>query len=199
MRRMSAVRAARGGQVAIYDALLFLMVVILVSVGMFLYSAKLTSEGAGFDGGTYALLARDQLDATMGLLVDVTGLHVNVTGGPSPGPVLLEESGVLYRGPWTVDKVLHGCVELAKGAKEDNATRDLSGVGPRVDSLFGYTNFNTTHYAWAFELDGKVAMFFSDSAEVRGVDDLPPVRYSASTDMAVDPMPATLRYYLWLA
>ena len=199
MRRMSTVRPLQGGQVAIYDALLFLMVVILVSVGMFLYSAKLTSEGAGFDGGTYTLLARDQLDATMGLKVNVTGLYVNVTGGPSPGPVLLEESGVLYRGPWTVDKVLHGCVELAKSAKEESAMRDLSGIGPRVDRLFGYTNFNTTHYAWAFELDGRVAFFFSDSSEVKGPDDLPPVRYSASADLTSETMPATLRYYLWLA
>ena len=199
MRRMSTVRAARGGQVAIYDALLFLMVVILVSVGMFLYSAKLTSEGAGFDGGTFTLLARDQLDATMGLVVNVTGLYANVTGGPSPGPVLLEESGVLYRGPWTVDKVLHGCVELAASAKESNATRDLSGVGPRVDRLFGYTNFNTTHYAWAFELDGRVAFFFSDTDEVNVPGDLPPVRYGAMTNIGTDAMPATLTYYLWLA
>ena len=196
---MGAVRAARGGQVAIYDALLFLMVVVLVSVGMFLYSAKLTSEGAGFDSGTYALLARDQLDATLGLLANVTGLYVNVTGGPSPGPALLEDSGVLYRGPWTVDKVLHGCVELAKRAKAENATRDLDGVGPRVDLVFGRTALNGTHYAWAFELDGRVAFFFSDSDGVSGPDDLPPVRYGASVDMTVDPMRAELRYYLWPA
>jgi hypothetical protein len=196
---MATVRAARGGQVAIYDALLFLMVIILVSVGMFLYSAKLTSEGAGFDGRTYTHLARDQLDATLGLGVNVTGLYVNVTGGPSPGPVLLEDSGVLYRGPWTVDKVLHGCVELAKSAKKENATRDLSGIGPRVDRLFAYTNFNTTHCAWALELDGRVVMFFSDSGKVTDPGDLPPVRYAASTDLSMEGMPATLTYYLWLA
>jgi len=199
MRRMATVRSAREGQVAVYDALLFLMVIILVSVGMFLYSAKLTSEGAGFKGKTYTLIAKDQLDATMGLMVNVTGLYVNVTGGASQGPVLLEDSGILYRGPWTVDKVLHAYVKLSQRSESENVTRDLSGIGPRVDRLFRYTNLNTTHYAWVVELDGKVVMFFSDSDKVTDLDGLPPVRYGASADLTMDTMPATLRYYLWIA
>jgi len=200
MRRMSTVHAARGGQVAIYDALLFLMVVILVSVGMFLYSAKLTSEGAGFDGGTYERLAREQLDATEGLIVDTGGLYVNVTKDNVTTGLLLVDADVPYIGPWTVEKVLHGYLNLTKRFVPGRITYDLTSIEPRLVSVFNLTRLNATHFAWAFEVGGKVVMFSSDSPEVTGRDDLPPVHYSASALLQPDsPSAGKLCYYLWLA
>ncbi len=79
MRRLTAVRARRGAQAAIYDALLFLMVVVLVSVGMFLWSVKLVSDGPAFTAATYQDLTADQLVAALGLNVEVDDVDVSCT------------------------------------------------------------------------------------------------------------------------
>ena len=199
MRRMSTVHAARGGQVAIYDALLFLMVVILVSVGMFLYSAKLTSEGAGFDERTYELLAKEQLAATMGLIVDVDDLYVNMTGGNNTTVLLLVDTGLIAKGPYSVERVLFAYSLLTAKARADNVTYDLSSIEPRVERMFNLTGLDATHYAWAFQLDGGDVIFFSDSQQVTSRNALPNVHYATSAIVLAGSPATELWYFLWPA
>jgi hypothetical protein len=204
---MACVRGVRGGQVAIYDALLFLMVIILVSVGTFLYSAKVMDEGAGFTDATYRLLAKDQVVATMGLDVDPSGLYVLVSNGTASTRVPLTDS--TFKGDHTLEWALESLSELIVIARAENANVDLRDIEPKLNAVFVRTALNGTAFAWEVKLDGKAVMFGGSDANITGHSDLPPNRWSAGWDFSgmahieqgdYNVTYATeLAYYLWPA
>ncbi len=198
MRRASAVRSQRGAQVAVYDALLFLMVVILVSTGMFLYSAKLSADGPGFTGTTYQRLADAQLEAVMGQNLDVENTTVSNKTDAAELHMNLTEVDGLGGGPYTVEWALRAFVTLTARDRGDNSTWNLTGILDAVGEVFKDTPLEGTHFAWELIVDGTPAHFRSDVDAVQTPDDLPGNRWT-SQDGVVAALPSEVLYHLWLA
>lgn len=208
MRRASAVRAKRGAQVAVYDALLFLMVVILVSTGMFLYSAKISADGPGFTGTTYQRLADAQLTAVLGRNIAVEGVRVHFEDGDGATALNLTDVEGIGPGPYTVEWALRAYSILTARDQRDEGTWDLSEVLGRASPVFANTTLEGTHFAWELIENGTISAFGSDVVSVQTPDDLPGSRWTSSQQVyderiAKDPKVVTfqaeVRYHLWLA
>jgi len=210
MRRRRLRAVDDGGLVAIYDALLFLMVIVLISVGMFLYTARSVSEGGEFSDDLYQRLTEDQvtmvealsLNSTYGMPVipwsngtSSTEEPLNVTLGRPEAPTIgwLLESWCELE--WRSDPENH----------EYDGTWDTSAILPIVDAYFEEDRLPGTNHAWALTYNGSVVLFGSSNAS--SIDELPGDRWAASRDYSwslwVDGKEtvyytAELRYFLWL-
>ncbi len=216
MRRRTPLPVDDRCLVAIYDALLFLMVVILISVGMFLYSARTVSDGGAPSDGFYQQQAENQLAMVEGLsLVDPDAPYVNqsapnivvVRGGNRSVERLNETVGEVEAVTigWLVDSYF----DLRYEAETDeNLTYDLENVTDLVDEYFGRSALPGTHHAWALAYEGEVVLFGSDTVE--DLSALPEDRWAATSDFSRpsaydfrqggDPsflFRAELRYFLW--
>jgi len=204
MRRYLHLRARRSALVAIYDALLFLMVAILIAEGMFLYSATTVKDGGTFSDDAYQRICDNQRIMVEGLLANETlpvpvlewtnGTHNDsrpLTG--VTGPVEAE----------TVNWMLRSYCDLTW--RNDHIKNQSEGVWvtdpipPAVGSFFAGNQLNGTEHAWLFLYEGEEVLFGSSSVDV--VEDLPKDRWASSRDYSfsnstVD-YSAELRYYLW--
>lgn len=204
MRRYVAFRAARQGLVAIYDALLFLMVVILISEGMFLYTATTTGRNGEFSDDHYQHLAD-----TGRIMVEALSLNESY---PMP---MIEWSNSTdnetrpldhWVAPSEADTVrwlLGAFVELTWKNEAENGTYDTGTIMPIVNAIFAENRLAGTDHAWLFLYLGEVELFGSNA--VGSVEDLPEDRWASSSDYTlVVNAPkailyeAELRYFIWL-
>jgi len=208
MRRLAAVRARRDAQAAIYDGLLFLMVVILISVGMFLWSAKLVADGPAFSGATYQDLAADQLVTVLGLNVGAEGINVSCTNSSGTFSFELASAPNVSAGIRTVDWALRAHCALRDWALWCNGTFRAQGLPPAVDAAFARAALDGTHYAWTFVVGGEAVMWGSDDTTMLGEGDLPTPRCAEERTLCTVPSSGeggapeplgVVRYYLWLA
>ncbi len=204
MRRYVAFRAARQGLVAIYDALLFLMVVILISEGMFLYTATTTGRNGEFSDDHYQHLAD-----TGRIMVEALSLNESY---PMP---MIEWSNSTDNETRPLDHwvapseanttrwLLDSFVELTWKNEAENGTYDTGTIMPIVNAIFAENRLAGTDHAWLFLYLGEVELFGSNA--VGSVEDLPEDRWASSSDYTlVVNAPkailyeAELRYFIWL-
>jgi hypothetical protein len=207
MRRLAAVRARREAQAAIYDALLFLMVVVLISVGMFLWSVKLVSDGPAFTSATYQDLTTDQLVASLGLNVEVDDVDVSCTNASGTYTFKLAAAPNVSAGVHTVEWALRAYCALSDWARLYNGSFTAQLLPPRLDAAFMSTSLEGTHHAWAYLVGGKTVLWGSDDPTVLGEGDLPAARWAEERTVCADPFAGAggdgpmgvVRLYLWLA
>ncbi len=203
MRRPLALRHRREAIVAVYDALLFLMVAILISAGMFLYSATTVQDGGDFSDAAYQRTCDNQR-------IMVEGLAAN---GTLPAPVIEWSNGIEISseplanvtGPVeaeTVRWMLASFCELTWRNEESSGggVWDTGPILPLVDDFFEGNRLNGTEHAWLFLYDGEEVLFGSSSVD--GVEDLPNDRWASSRDYshtnATVEYSAELTYFLWV-
>jgi hypothetical protein len=209
MRRRRHPCLGRDGLVAVYDALLFLMVIILISVGMFLYSARTGTDSGQFSNDFNQHLAETQLILVEGLSFDQT--H------PTPA-ITVEENGSSYEEPlnetmgeveaqtigWLVESYFY------LHFKDDVNTSlhyGLSELVKLISLFFNITVLEGTHFAWSLTFEGQLLEFSSDIAP--NITAIPDDRWAATSEYigygAIDfrqgssgvLYEAELRYYLW--
>ncbi|NOQ54346.1 MAG: hypothetical protein GQ558_07065 [Thermoplasmata archaeon] len=204
MRRYVAFRAARQGLVAIYDALLFLMVVILISEGMFLYTATTTGRNGEFSDDHYQHLAD-----TGRIMVEALSLNESY---PMP---MIEWSNSTDNETRRLDHwvappeanttrwLLDSFVELTWKNEAENGTYDTGTIMPIVNAIFAENRLAGTDHAWLFLYLGEVELFGSNA--VGSVEDLPEDRWASSSDYTLVvnapkaiSYEAELRYFIWL-
>ncbi len=205
MRRLSILREADRAIVAIYDALLFLMVIILISEGMFLYTATVSEGGGGFSDDHY-----QHLTDTGRIMVEALSLNEshpmplitynNGTGLETRPLDEIVESGEADTVSWLLDSYVY--LNWLTGVERSwyNASTILS----VVDEIFSENRLEGTDHAWLFLLEGEVHLFGSNSVE--NVEDLPEDRWASVSNYTYERvilvreyrMEAELRYYLWL-
>jgi hypothetical protein len=210
MRRLSHFRDTSRAIVAIYDALLFLMVVILISEGMFLYTATVSDGGGGFSDDHY-----QHLTDTGRIMVEALSLNES-----HPMPMVAWSNAThnetrpldYWVGPSEADTVrwlLESYIEITVWNEHDNVTRngeyDTSEILPVVDSIFSENRLVGTDHAWLFLYEGEVQLFGSNAVE--SVEDLPEDRWASVANYTLNieitkgifiQPEAELRYYLWL-
>jgi len=190
--------------VAIYDALLFLMVAILIAEGMFLYSATTVREGGDFSDDAYQRMCDNQR-------IMVEGLAANET---LPAPMLEWSNGTnSHTKPLanvigseeaeTVQWMLRSYFDLTwanehiKNQSEGVWVTDP--IPPVVDSFFEGNKLNGTEHAWLFRYEGAEVLFGSSSVDK--VEDLPKDRWASSRDYSLTnstvDYSAELSYFLW--
>jgi hypothetical protein len=206
MRRLLRLREARTGLVAIYDALLFLMVVILISEGMFLYTATISTEGGGFSDDHYQHLSDTQVIMVEALSLNETYPMPEVSweNGTGSGTMLLNESRETQPEAYIIEWLLISYCQLTWETENaddvDDKLWDTSEIKPIVDAYFFDNQLNGTEHAWAFLYNGEVELYNS-STGVR-LDELPEDRWASISDYGVNQTSvkyeAELRYYLWL-
>ena len=204
MRRYLHLRGHRSALVAIYDALLFLMVAILIAEGMFLYSATTVGEGGSFSDDAYQRICDNQR-------IMVEGLAANED---LPAPPL-EWSNVTHNrtkpmvevtGPVeaeTVSWMLRSYCDLTW--RNDHIKDPSEGLWvtdpilPLVGSFFEGNQLNGTEHAWEFLYEGEEVLFGSSGVDV--VENLPKDRWASSRDYSFTnstvEYSAELRCYLW--
>ncbi len=212
MRRLSFLREANRAVVAIYDALLFLMVVILISEGMFLYTATVSDGGGGFSDDHY-----QHLTDTGRIMVEALSLN-----GSHPMPMVAWSNATHNEtrplDQWraadeadTVSWLLESYVELTwhnrnMGYPDRYGKYNISEILPVVDAIFSENRLVGTNHAWLFTYGGEVHLFSSNAIEA--VEDLPEDRWASVSNYTLEKeilgtgnyshYDAELRYYLWL-
>lgn len=211
MRRRLTLRLGRGALVAVYDALLFLMVAILVAEGMFLYTATSIGEGGQFSDGAYQRVCDAQL-AMVEALSTTDALptpEIGWSNGSSSSTLsLLDVTGPVEAE--TVGWLLASYCELTwrNGPGQDvwDGQWDTSAILPLVDAFLRGASINGTEQAWLFLYQGEVRLFGSSADDVDTVDDLPRDRWASSGDYTQVTgsgaqqsvkYDAELRYFLW--
>jgi hypothetical protein len=204
MRRFLHIRGQRSALVAIYDALLFLMVAILIAEGMFLYAATSVSDGGDFSDDMYQRLCDNQ--RTM-----VEGLSTNFT---LPSPLIMWSNGTHNRTEplinftepteaetvaWLLESYSQLTFRNDAGQAQWDGHWNTSPILPLVDDFFRGNQLNGTEHAWMFLYGGEIKLFGSSSIE--SVEDLPEERWASSGNYTLDTQSynyeAELRYYLW--
>ncbi len=211
MRRLACLRARQGALVAVYDALLFLMVAILVAEGMFLYTATSVGEGGQFSDDAYQGVCDDQLVMVEALSTTraLPTPEIGWTNGTSSstlslvdvtGPVEAETVG------WLLSSYCELTWRNGPGQELWDGQWDTSPILPLVEGFFEGARINGTEHAWLFLYRGEVRLFGSSAQGVDSVDDLPVDRYSSSNDYSqvtgsgaqqTVKYEAELRYFLW--
>ncbi len=208
MRTYFVFRNARQGLVAIYDALLFLMVVILISEGMFLYTATTAGRNGEYSDDHYQHLAD-----TGRIMVEALSLNESY-----PMPMIewsnSTDNEILPLDQWvapaeadTVRWLLESFVELTWRNEDEsgewNGTYDTGTIMPIVDAIFAENRLVGTDHAWLFLYLGEVELFGSNA--VGSVEDLPEDRWASSSNYTlvvneptVISYEAELRYFIWL-
>lgn len=197
--------------VAIYDALLFLMVVILISEGMFLYTATVSDGGGGFSDDHY-----QHLTDTGRIMVEALSLN-----GSHPMPMVAWSNATHNEtrplDQWiaadeadTVSWLLGSYVEFTwlngRPDPDHYGEYDTSEILPVVDAIFSENRLVGTDHAWLFTYRGEVHLFGSNA--IGNVEDLPEDRWASVADYSIERdilgtgnkslYEAELRYYLWL-
>ncbi len=205
MRRRRPLRTDRSALVAIYDALLFLMVVILISVGMFLYTASTAPTNGAFTDSTYQLLAENELTAVEGLFIEPPLLINRTTNVSKPLDELFPTANPTVR--WLLGS---GCV-LSTSADDYGVEYDRNAFQQPTREVFMSVRLQGTHFAWALICMNETIMFGSDN--ITSLEDLPQDRWVVTRDYsdafppsAYDfraggsrPPKAELRFFFWLA
>ena len=193
---------------AIYDALLFLMVVILISEGMFLYTATTTNRNGEFSDDHYQHLAD-----TGRIMVEALSLNES-----HPMPMVTYSNAthnetlpladlVVGSEADTVRWLLDSYVTLEWRNDDDSGTwdgeYDTSEILSLVDEIFAENRLVGTDHAWMFLFKGEVKLFGSNA--VATVEELPEDRWASIGNYTkeveingVSRYDAELRYYLWL-
>jgi hypothetical protein len=208
MRRSAVVRGASTAQVAVYDALLFLMVTVLVSTGMFLYSAKLTSDGPGLTSEAYTDLAEAQLNAT--LLQDAPeGLSVTRTG--PEGTENVSSLRAIYPSGSSrpdVEWALAAYCNLTLDGRRNGTDWGLSKVEGLIRNATILTALNGTEYAWALMMNDEMLIDGSSINDLSVPEGLPGSRWASSAQVWTENVKegdvaqvfnGTMWYYLWPA
>jgi hypothetical protein len=195
--------------VAIYDALLFLMVAILIAEGMFLYSATTVGEGGDISTSAYQRVCDNQRITVEALSVNETrpALLIEWSNGVETDTQPL----VNITGPaeaetvrWMLESYCNLTWRNGPGQEIYDGTWDTSPILALVDDFFSDNRLNGTEHAWMFLYEGEVMLFGSSSVDA--VEDLPKDRWASSRDYTVvTPDGATqtikyeaeLRYFLW--
>ncbi|UCC92540.1 MAG: hypothetical protein JSW25_07700 [Thermoplasmata archaeon] len=210
MRRLLVLRDRREGLVAIYDALLFLMVAILIAEGMFLYSATTVSDGGNFSDDAYQRMCDNQR-------VMVEALSTN---GTRPTPVIewtdgtevdsqplhnISDPGEAETVRWLLESFCNLTWRNGPGQGIYDGQWDTEPILALVDGFFSDNRLNGTEHAWMFLYEGEVALFGSSSVDT--VEDLPDDRWASSSDYTIVTgtgaeqtvkYEAELRYFLWI-
>jgi hypothetical protein len=197
--------------VAVYDALLFLMVAVLIAAGTFLYSATAIGDGGEFSEDAYQRVCDNQriavealstngtlptpvIDWTNGTAVDSEDL-VNITG-----PTEAETVG------WLLASLCNLTWRNGPGQSIYDGQWDTAPILDLVDRFFRGNRLNGTEHAWLFLYEGEVVLFGSSSVD--DVEDLPDDRWATSRDYTIVERDgasqtiryeAELRYFLWLS
>lgn len=209
LRKLLRLRDHRFALVAIYDALLFLMVAILIAEGMFLYSATAVSEGGDFSDDTYQRVCDNQRIMVEGLSANETlpTPQIGWSNGTSSDSQPLNN----ITGPTEAETVRWLLVSYCNltwrngpGQEIYDGEWNTSTILPLVDAFFEDNRLNGTEHAWMFRYKGQVMLFGSSSVE--NVEDLPEDRWASSRDYTVVTQDgasqsikyeAELRYFLW--
>jgi hypothetical protein len=192
--------------VAIYDALLFLMVVILISVGMFLYTASTAPTDGSFSDSTYQRMAEDQLTAVEQRIIDSPKLMINWTNGTDNLSNTLDElvPALLNTTGWLFDSY---CI-LKLRTKHFDYSYDMDNLEKAVAESFNNVILSGTHFAWAFIYENETVMEGSDI--IGSIAELPDDRWAVTRDYTPDKdvpigngvkdtYEAELRFFFWLA
>ena len=204
MRRFLHLRGRTSALVAVYDALLFLMVAILIAEGMFLYSATTVGEGGTFSDAAYQRMADNQR-------IMVESLTANET---LPAPIIEWSNGTHNRtrpmvevtGPVDAETVLWMLRSYCDLTWRNDLNKDTpkgqwatDPIMQKVASFFEGNPLNGTEHAWLFLYEGEEVLFGSSSVD--NVEDLPKDRWASTRDYsfsnATVSYSAELRYYLW--
>ena len=209
LRRWVLRPGADDGLVAVYDALLFLMVVVLISVGMFLYSARTIDTTGDVSDAFHQHLADTQLAMVEGLSFNQTHPTPNITieaNATSHKESLIDLTG------WVESQTIGWLVEnyFWYHFRDVNNTSIRYGLEELVELIGHYFNITVlegTHFAWSLIMDGQLLVFYSDNAT--NITELPDDRWVATSDyrkeaaggdIRMGPLiyyEAELRYYLW--
>jgi hypothetical protein len=216
MRRPLGLRSSRTALVAVYDALLFLMVAILISAGMFLYSATAVSEGGDFSDPMHQRRCDNQLTMVENLAVNQTDPRnrtqlenwsvptpvIRWTNGTNSSDIPLNELMVttpVESVRWLLESYCVMTVWNDEGKGPHGGQYDTSPVLPIVDGFFSESQLNGTEHAWQFLYKGEERLFGSSSID--RIEDLPEDRWASSRYYSVNTTgmkySAELRYYLW--
>ena len=216
MRRHIVFRNTRQCLVAIYDALLFLMVVILISEGMFLYAATVSEGDVGFSDDHYqhqADTGRIMIEALS--LKEIVALSFNKS---NPVPMInwsnatanetqpLDYWVETYEADtiqWLLDSYVELTWRMGDGSVSWNGTYDTEPIMEAVNATFADNRLIGMDHAWSFTYKGEVKLFGSNTGIV--IEDLPEDRWVSSSNYTLvinEPVvisyEAELRYYLWL-
>ena len=216
MRRLIVFKNARRGLVAIYDALLFLMVVILISEGMFLYAATVSEGDVGFSDDHYqhqADTGRIMIEALS--LKEIEALSFNES---NPVPMIdwsnatanetqpLDSWVAKYEADtiqWLLDSYVVLTWRMGDGSVSWDGTYDTEPIMEAVNATFADNRLVGMDHAWLFLIEGEVELFGSNVVD--SVEDLPVDRWVGSSDYTlvinepdVNSYEAELRYFLWL-
>jgi hypothetical protein len=220
LRRGFLRQGADRGLVAVYDALLFLMVVILISVGMFLYSARTVSDGGQFSDDVYQHQAETQLIMVEGLSYherEINNTTVEVYRMPQVEYIVNNTSTTLALSElvggveaFTTRLMLKTYCDLKSDNENSNPSTgqyDLHDIISVVQMIFNGTQLFDTYYFWVFTYNGSVEMNGTNSD--LSILNLPDERWAATSDYSeyriIDLQSgereykyrAELRYYLW--
>ncbi len=217
MRRPVMLRSSRTALVAVFDALLFLMVAILISAGMFLYSATAISESGDFSDSIYQRRCDNQLTMVENLAVNQTKPkdQTRLENWSVPTPVIPWTNGtnsseyplneLMVKTPVeSVRWLLESYCVITRWNEENQDPQggqyDASVILPIVNVFISEHQLNGTEHAWLFLYDGEVVLFGSSSVD--DVEDLPNDRWASSHDYSMNTTSikysAELRYFLWL-
>lgn len=213
MRRYVAFKNTRQGLVAIYDALLFLMVIILISEGMFLYTATSADRNGEFSDDHYQHLAD-----TGRIMVEALSLNQshpmpivewsNGTGSETKPLNEWIEDWLIPPEAYTVQWLLDSYAVLTTLNEDDSGnwdgTFDTDPIAETVDAIFAENRLGGTDHAWLYLYEGEVELFGSNTVDA--VEDLPENRWASSSDYSSEfeidlisySYEAELRYFIWL-
>ena len=205
MRRRVVLREREGALVAVYDALLFLMVVVLISVGMFLYTARNVEDDGGFSDSMYQRLTDDQLNMVEALTNNEDGWSVPRVVIPGiDGPVNLTElTGVPEAN--TTRWMLTGLCELWVRTDGKVNISDLDAIETDVSALIEGNYLPQAFQAWVFTYNGTLVYYGSNTNLT--LDKLPLDRWASATeymstvgigDEETTRYRAEFLYFLWL-
>ena len=210
MRRLCSPRSADRALVAIYDALLFLMVVILISEGMFLYTATSSQREGSFDDSYYQHLADSGRIMVESLSLNDSHPMPQAEVSNRTGTEMVDLDQVADPAEaFTVRWLLESYSELKWRTEDEdvwvNMTYDTSSILPLVDEIFSENRLNGTNHAWLFLYNGQKELFGSNVAS--SLEDLPEDRWASSSDYSkvvfkggneTAVYTAELRYFLWM-
>jgi hypothetical protein len=210
MKRRFLLGRKREGLVAIYDALLFLMVVILISVGMFLYTARSIEDSGAFSDDLYQSLTVNQVDMVEALSLNKSYPTPSVTWSNATNSTT-ELLNVSLSEPeaQTIEWLLESWSELTWRSESNNSeydgTWDVSSLLPLVNTYFQNSRLNGTNHAWLFTYRGGQVLFGSNN--ITSTEDLPEDRWATNSDYSktifvdgtsVQLYNAELRYFMWM-
>ena len=199
------------GLVAVYDALLFLMVVILISVGMFLYTARGVGEGGQFSDDFHQDTVGRQLTMVEALSLNASHPMPDVTwsnGTASRTMSLVEAVGEPEARTvgWLVDSYVALRWKGDEANMDRNGTWDAEAILQVVDVFFSENRLPRTEHAWMVLYKGSEMLFGSSAAA--SLEELPLDRWAATVDHGRTDVAggvpqvvyeAELRYFMWLA